>query len=69
MLTGDSSFEASTGRIEVDLANDIGELEFDLTSTTGSLEVGRERSQRRLFLGSTGTTVSGRTSTGSQRFY
>jgi len=69
MLTGDSSFEASTGSIQVDLENDIDELEFDLTSTTGSLEVGREQSQRRLFLGSTGIAVRGETSTGSQRYH
>ena len=68
-LTGDSSFEASTGSIDVELTNDIDDLGFDLTSTTGSLQVGGERSQRRLFLGSTGITVVGSTSTGSQRFF
>ncbi len=68
-LTGNSSFRASTGSIEIDLTNSLEELEFDLTSSTGSLQVGRERSQRRLFLGGTGISVMGSTSTGSQRFF
>ncbi|MFP4113509.1 MAG: DUF4097 family beta strand repeat-containing protein [Spirochaetota bacterium] len=68
-LTGDSSFSASTGSIEIDLTNELDRLEFDLTSTTGSLQVGNDRSQRRLFLGGTGITVTASTSTGSQRFF
>jgi hypothetical protein len=68
-LTDDSSFNSTTGSIEIDLVNDLDSLEFDLTSTTGSLRVGTDRSQRRLFLGGTGLTVSGTTSTGSQHFF
>ncbi len=68
-LTGDSSFQASTGSIQMDFTNALDRLQFDLTSTTGSLEVGRERSQRRLFLSGTGIVVTGTTSTGSQRFF
>jgi DUF4097 and DUF4098 domain-containing protein YvlB len=68
-LTGNSSFRASTGSVDIDLTNSLEELEFDLTSSTGSLQVGRERSQRRLFLGGTGIAVTGSTSTGSQRFF
>jgi hypothetical protein len=68
-LTGDCSFETSTGSIEMDFDIDVEELEFDLTSTTGSLRVGREESQRRLFLGARGFRISGKTSTGSQRYY
>lgn len=68
-LTGDSSFQASTGSIHMDVTNPLDRLQFDLTSTTGSLEVGRERSQRRLFLSGTDIVVTGTTSTGSQRFF
>jgi DUF4097 and DUF4098 domain-containing protein YvlB len=68
VLTGDSSFESSTGRIDMDFNNAIENLEFDLRSTTGSLRVGREESQRQLFLGATGFTISGRSSTGSQEY-
>ena len=68
-LTEDSTFEASTGSIDMDLENDLAALEFDLRSSTGTLVAGAERSQRQLFLGSTGIRVSGRTSTGSQSFY
>ncbi len=68
-LTADSSFQASTGRIDMGLTNRLDQLQFELTSTTGSLEVGRERSQRRLFLSGTGIVVTGATSTGSQRFF
>lgn len=69
LLTESSSFEATTGSIDVDLENELDDLEFDLTSTTGSLRVGDERSQRRLFFGGSGVEVNGSTSTGSQRFY
>ncbi|MFW6312484.1 MAG: DUF4097 family beta strand repeat-containing protein [Spirochaetota bacterium] len=69
LLSDDSSFEATTGSIDMDLENELDELEFDLTSTTGSLRVGDERSQRRLFFGGSGIAVNARTSTGSQRFY
>ena len=69
LLTGDSTFKASTGRIEIDLENRVENLEFDLTSTTGSLRAGDDRSQRRLFLGGTGIRVEGETSTGNQRYF
>ncbi len=69
LLTEDSSFEATTGSIDMDLDDNIDDLEFDLTSTTGSLRVGDERSQRRLFFGGSGLEVNASTSTGSQRFY
>jgi len=69
LLTENSSFEATTGSIDMDLVNDLDDLEFDLTSTTGSLRVGDERSQRRLFFGGSGVEVNATTSTGSQRFY
>jgi hypothetical protein len=68
-LTEDSRFESTTGSIEIDIEQDLTELEFDLRSTTGSLSVGSEESQRRLFLGSSGIRVEGETSTGSQRYY
>lgn len=68
-LTDDSSFEATTGSIDMELENELDDLEFDLTSTTGSLRVGDERSQRRLFFGGSGIEVNASTSTGSQRFY
>ncbi len=68
-LTGDSSFDSTTGSIEMDLENDVHALEFDLSSTTGSLRVGADRSQRELFLSGTGHTVTGSTSTGSQHYF
>ena len=69
VLTGDSSFESSTGRIRMDFAGNIEQFEFDLRSTTGSLRVGREESQRRLYLGGTGFTIRGKSSTGSQEYF
>lgn len=69
LLTENSSFEATTGSIDIDLVNNLDDLEFDLSSTTGSLRVGDERSQRRLFFGGSGVEVNASTSTGSQRFY
>ncbi len=69
VLTGDSSFESSTGRIKMDFAGSVEQLEFDLRSTTGSLRVGREESQRQLYLGGTGFTIRGKSSTGSQEYF
>lgn len=69
VLTGDSSFESSTGRIRMDFAGDVEQLEFDLRSTTGSLRVDMEESQRRLYLGGTGFTIRGKSSTGSQEYF
>lgn len=69
VLTGDSSFESSTGNIEMDLAGDIEQYEFDLRSSTGSLRAGGEESQRRLFLGGTGFSIHGTSSTGAQDYY
>jgi hypothetical protein len=69
VLTGDSSFESSTGSITMDFAGSLEQLEFDLRSTTGSLRVGREASQRQLYLGGTGFTIRGKSSTGSQEYY
>lgn len=68
-LTRDSEIQSTTGNIELDLVNDINEMEFDLTSTTGSLRVGSDRSQRQLFLGSTGIRLEGSSSTGSQHYF
>jgi lia operon protein LiaG len=69
LLAGNSSFDSTTGDIEMDLANDVDALEFDLSSTTGSLRVASDRSQRELFVSGTGFTVTGSTSTGSQHFF
>jgi len=69
LLNGDSRFESTTGDIAIDLTQEIRSLEFDLQSTTGSLRVGEERSQRRLFLGGTGVLLEGKSSTGSQSYF
>lgn len=69
LLSGDSRFESTTGDIAIDIRQDLSLFEFDLESTTGSLAVGDETSQRRLFLGGTGVRVEGETSTGSQRYF
>jgi DUF4097 and DUF4098 domain-containing protein YvlB len=69
ILTGDSAFETSTGDIRMDFAGDVEQMEFDLRSTTGSLRVGREESQRQLYLGGTGFTIRGKSSTGSQEYF
>lgn len=68
-LTGDSRFTSNTGRIELDLTNDVGDLEFDLSSSTGRLHAGGEEGQRQLFLAGSGFRIEGRTSTGSQRYF
>ncbi len=68
-LTGDSSFETSSGKIEFDFANPIEELSFDLSASSGSLRAGESRGGNRLVLqGGGGTRIVGKSSSGDQTY-
>jgi DUF4097 and DUF4098 domain-containing protein YvlB len=65
-LTGDSRFQTSTGRIEMDFANPIEDFTFDLSSTTGRMEVGESKVRGTLVQGEGPIRIVGRTTTGRQ---
>ena len=66
LLTGDSTFRASTGSIRMDLLNPLSELAFRLESTIGKIELGSTSASGELFIGSGDIEVTAKTTTGSQ---
>ena len=65
-LTGDSRFQTSTGRIEMDFVNPIEDFTFDLSSATGRMEVGESKVRGTLVQGEGSIRIVGRTRTGRQ---
>jgi DUF4097 and DUF4098 domain-containing protein YvlB len=65
-VTGDSRFQTSTGRIELDFANPTEDFTFDLSSTTGRMDVGDTEVRGTLVQGSGPIRIVGRTTTGRQ---
>ncbi|GAB4244557.1 MAG: hypothetical protein Tsb0034_22800 [Ekhidna sp.] len=68
LLTGDASFDATSGDIEIDFKNDLDELSFDLRATSGDLEVGSRSAEKRLTIDRGGIKVTGVTSAGNQEY-
>ena len=67
-LTGDSSFETSSGKIDFDFTNPIEELSFDLSASSGSLRAGESRGGNRLVLQGGGIRIVGKSSSGDQTY-
>ena len=67
-LTGDSSFEAGSGRIEMSFLNAEDELSFDIDAGSGSIRVGDIRGADRVIVGSGNIKIDGRTGSGSQEY-
>ena len=67
-ITGASMFETGSGRIDVDLRNQLNDLSFRLTSSSGALQVGNLKGERNLAAGEGTIRVTGETSSGSQLF-
>lgn len=68
LLTGDASFDATSGDVEIDFENDLDDLSFDLRATSGDLEVGNRSAEKRLLIERGGYKVSGVTSSGDQEY-
>lgn len=67
-ITGNCYFNASSGNIEIDFANDLDDLSFDLSATSGDLEVGSRSAEKRLVIDRGGYKVTGVTSSGDQEY-
>jgi DUF4097 and DUF4098 domain-containing protein YvlB len=67
-LTGDSSFQTSSGRISFELENDFDDFSFDLQSSSGALRVGKSRVKGTLIFGNGPIKITGKSSSGSQEY-
>ena len=67
-LTGDAYFKATSGDVEIDFVNDLGDLSFDLTATSGNLDVGRRSGEKKLYINRGGYKIVGVTSSGNQEY-
>ncbi len=67
-LRGSSRFTASSGSIALGLLNAASELSFDLESTSGTLSAFGATAERRLRTGGGRIVVTGKTSSGNQRY-
>lgn len=68
MLTGMSSFNNTSGGVDIALVNDQQALSFDLRSGSGSLEAAGVRASKRLVVGTGPVKISGVTASGSQKY-
>lgn len=68
LLNDNAYFDATSGNIEIDFENDLGDLSFDLTASSGDLEVGSRSSDKRLMIDRGGYKVTGVTSSGDQEY-
>lgn len=67
-LTDNAYFYATSGDVEIDFNNDLGELSFDLTATSGDLEIGARSGEKRIQIDRGGFKVEGVTSSGNQEY-
>lgn len=68
-LTGDSTFESTSGSINMQLTNGTQELSFYLTATSGHLKAKGTIGRRNLVIDKGGIKVTGKTASGSQTYF
>ncbi len=68
LVTGDSSFESTTGSIHMDFRNQLEDFFFDLESSVGGIEVGSVSGRGELIFGRGPISIRGESSTGSQSY-
>ena len=68
MLTGVSTFNNTSGSIDLDLDNDVETMSFDLRSGSGGLEAAGARGSKHLVVGTGPVKVNGVTASGSQKY-
>jgi len=68
-ITGDSSFQTSSGTIDFDFTNSIiSEFSFDLKSTSGTIAVGRTRAEGSVVTGNGKILIRAKSTSGSQTY-
>lgn len=68
LISGDSVFESSSGRIDMNLDNQLNGLTFRLKSSSGKLEVGNLSGEKNLAAGEGTIRITGETSSGDQTY-
>ncbi|MBI9065531.1 MAG: hypothetical protein JEZ14_26330 [Marinilabiliaceae bacterium] len=68
-LTDDSSFQSTSGTINMQLTNGKQELSFYLTATSGHLKAKGTIGRRNLVIDQGGIKVTGKTASGSQTYF
>ena len=66
-IEGDAELRASSGDIEIDLANSLDDFSFDLQTSSGSMRVGSRSSEKNLYMKQGGFWIRGVTSSGDIR--
>ena len=67
-ITGDSSFQTSSGAIDFDFTNTISDFTFNLESSSGLITAGQTRAKGRVTTGSGTINIRGKSSSGSQSY-
>ncbi len=67
-LTGNSSFNSSSGGIKMELTNNENELSFDLSASSGGLKAKSKNGSKRIVTGNGSIQITGRSSSGSQHY-
>ncbi|MBW2092016.1 MAG: DUF4097 family beta strand repeat protein, partial [Deltaproteobacteria bacterium] len=68
-ITEDSSFRATSGKIDLDFINDMDEFTFDLRSSSGRIEIGSTKAKGKLLIGNGSIRIHGKTSSGDQSYH
>lgn len=68
-LTGNSDFKTSSGKIKIQLKNDLDELSFNLSSSSGELLVGGSKKGKNYFYNAGKILIRGISSSGNQQYY
>ena len=67
-LSGNSSFQTSSGSIDIDFTNDLDEFTLDLESSSGKINAGRTSARGVVVTGSGGIHVRGESTSGRQTY-
>ena len=67
-LIDDSSFQTSSGSIDVDYTNSLDELAFSLSSTSGKINAGSTNAKGTVKTGSGGIQIEGKSTSGRQTY-
>jgi hypothetical protein len=68
LLTGDSSFHTSSGKISFEFENDFDDFSFNLQSSSGVLRVGESKVKGTFKVGNGPIKITGESSSGSQEY-
>jgi len=67
-ITGDSSFETSSGSIDFDFTNSGSDFTFELRSSSGTISAGGSRAKGTVITGNGKILIKGKSSSGSQSY-